>query len=153
MAFLRTTLYKLPGWAVCLGLLIPLFVFLFHVQSLSQPEGVEWIYVFGWTSLQALLITFISLFFGLLGSRGLLYFNRSRYYPLLEACCLMPAFLPPLLFCVSLVNLTETFLPFPFGLSALVFVQSLIALGVCALVFSKTLEKEGGGLSQWSFVS
>ena len=152
MTSLQNTVYKLPGWVVCLGLLIPFFVFLFHVQSLSLPEGVEWVYVFGWTSLQALLTTFISLFFGLLGSRGLLYFNRSRYYPLLEACCLMPAFLPPLLFCVSLVNFTEIFLPFPFGLPALVFVQSLVSVGLCALVFSKTLEKETGGLSQWSLI-
>lgn len=148
----RESLFKLPALVVCLSLLIPLFVCFFHVQSLNWPHGVEWIPVFGWTFIQAVLTTFFSLFLGLLGSRGLLFFRHKRHYPLLEAVALMPAFLPPLLFCVPLINLTEILFPFPFGLSALVFVQSMVSIGLCSLTFSRTLEKEASELSQWSHV-
>lgn len=144
-------IYKFSGFVVCLSLLIPFFVFLLHVKRLSLPEGVEWLSVFGWTFFQAFLTGLISLFFGLLGSRGILYFN-AKYRSLIKACCLIPAFIPSLLFCVSLVNLTEQFLPFPFGLPALIFIQSLVSIGFSACIFSDTLEKEALELSEWSLV-
>ena len=103
-------IYKFSGFAVCLGLLIPFFVFLLHVKRLSLPEGVS-VLCFWMDFFQAFLASLISLFFGLLGSQGILYFN-AKYRSLIKACCLIPAFIPSLLFCVSLVNLTEQFLPF-----------------------------------------
>ena len=148
----RVSVYSLPGLLVALSLLVPLFVFCFSLQRLSWPEGIQWLAVFGRTFLQAFLTTLISLFFGLLGSRGLLYFSRGPYRILLESCALFPAFLPPLLFCLALVNLIEVFWPFPFGLSALVVVQSLVSVGLCSHVFARQLQKEAFSLSEWSRV-
>lgn len=144
-------IYQFSGSLVCIGLLFPFFIFLFYVKRLTLPVDVEWISVFGWTFFQALLISFFSLFFGLLGSRGILYFN-AKYRSLVKACCLIPAFLPPLLFCVSLVHLTEKLLPFPFGLPALIFIQSLVSIGLSACIFADTLEKEALELSEWSLI-
>lgn len=148
----NTSAYSLPGLLVAVSLLIPLFVFGLFLRRLSWPEGIKWLSVFGWTFLQALLTTLISLLFGLLGSRGLLYFKTKPYSSLLEACALVPAFLPPLLFCLALVNLTEVFAPFPFGFMALVLIQSLVSVGLCSHVFARQLQKEAFHLSEWSRV-
>ena len=148
----NSLIYSLPGLLLAVSLLVPLFVFCFSLKSLSWPEGVKWLSVFGWTFLQALLTTLISLFFGLLGSRGLLYFQTKPYSGFLEACALAPAFLPPLLFCLALVNFTELFSPFPFGLSALVVIQSLVSVGLCSHVFARRLQQEAFCLSEWSLI-
>lgn len=144
-------IYRFAGSLVCIGLLIPFFVFLFHVGSLTLPKEMEWLPVFGWTFLTAFFTSIFSLFFGLLGSRGILYFP-TKYRFLIKACCLIPAFLPSLLFCVSLVHLTEILFPFPFGLPALIVVQTLISVGLSACIFADILEKEALELSEWSFI-
>ena len=133
-----------------LVLLFPLLMFLFHLGMLEWPEGVEWFPAFFWTFLQAGLSTVGVLILALIGSRGLLGFYKRSWYVLLEGVCLIPCLIPPLLLVISLVNVTEKFSAFPFGLGALIFVQVLTYTGLATVALSRILIKEAPALSEWA---
>ena len=145
---------RLPGAFVSFSLLLPFFVFLISVGRAAAPQGAGWLEAAAWTFLQAALTTAFSLFLGLPGARGLLGFQNSsaRLRALLRAAAFAPLVLPPLLFCLSLVSLTEIFIPFPFGLPALIAVHTLTAAGFVSCALADVLEKEAGELCEWSLI-
>ena len=83
---------------------------------------------------------------------GLLSLAKRNYYFLIESIVLLPCLIPPLLLVLSVVHLTEKISPFPFGLTALIVVQTLTYSGLCAVAFTRILLKEVSCLSEWAYL-
>ncbi|MCY4513358.1 MAG: hypothetical protein OXB86_06695 [Bdellovibrionales bacterium] len=141
-----------PALLVIGLLLFPLIMFLFHLGMLCWPKGVEWLSSLFWTFIQASLSTGVVLLLALFGSRGLLWSYKKSWYFLLEGLCLVPCLIPSLLLVVSLIHITDWFIPFPFGLGALIFVQILTYTGLATVALSRVLVKEASALSEWAFL-
>ena len=152
--FAAVPLDRLPGAFVSFNLLLPFFVFLIFVREARFPQTADWLSAAARTFLQAALTTGFSVVIGLCGARGLAAFqNRSgKLRALIRTAAFAPLFLPPLLFCLSLVSLTEIFVPFPFGLAALIAVHTLTSVGLASCVFADVLQKEAEELCEWSLI-
>ena len=137
---------------VILLLISPLVIFPLHIGALKRPEDVEWLTAFFQTLIQAGASAFVSMGLALLGCRGLLAFYKKPLYFFLEAVCLLPCLIPPLLLVISLVNITEKLLPFPFGMGALIVSQVLTYTGLATIALSRSLIREAPVLSQWAFL-
>ncbi len=144
--------FFLPAYTVCALLLFPFFLFCFRLKSLDWPQGFQFFSVFSATLFQAGASTILSLILAVWGSRGLIFFSHKKYYPFIEGIILLPSLIPPLLLVLSVVHLTEQFMPFPFGLPALIFVQTLTYTGLCTVALSRVILKEGQNLSEWAYL-
>ena len=138
---------------VSLVLLFPLFMFLSRVETLRRPRDIEWLSAFLWTFVQAGLSVFFSLILAIFSVRGLLAFYKKPWYFFLEAICLIPCLVPPLLMVLSLIHLTGWLIPFPFGLGALIFVQTMTYTGLSAVALTRVLLKEAPAISGWAWLS
>ena len=146
-------LFYQPAVLVLSALLFPLFLFLFRVESLQRPRDIEWLSAFFWTFIQAGLTVFFSLILALFSVRGLLVFHKKPWYLFLEAICLIPCLIPPLLMVLSLIHLTGWLFPFPFGIGALIFVQTMTYAGLSAVALTRVLLKEAPAVSGWAWLS
>ncbi len=145
-------IFALPAYAVCFFLIAPFFLFCLRLNAPAWPLQDSFFSVFSMTLLQAGVSTALSLFFGLLGSRGLLALAKRGYFFVMEGIVLLPALLPPLLLVLSLTHLTEKITPFPFGLTALIAAQTLTYTGLCSVAFARCLLKEAPHLSEWAYL-
>ena len=145
-------IFSLPAYFVCVLLLSPFLFFCFRLGSLAWPEKFQFFSVFSFTLLQAGVSAFLSLFLAVLGSRGLISLSKKRYYPLIEGLVLSPGFIPPLLLSLSLIQIVEKIMPFPFGLPALIFAQTLTYTGLCTVALSRVLLKTTSDLSEWAYL-
>lgn len=150
--FLEKTCFSLPAGLICLLLVFPFILFSFRLGSLAWPKGDSFLYVFFMTLFQAGVSTVLSVFFGLLGSRGLLCLMKKKYYFLIEGFILLPCLIPPLLLVLSVLHLVEKIIPFPFSLSTLIFTQTLTYTGLCTAAFSRSLLKQSSNLSEWAYL-
>ena len=150
--FLEKILFSFPASLICILLVFPFILFSFRLGSLSWPQGGAFFSVFLMTLFQAGLSTILSGFLGLLGSRGLLYLAKKKYYFLIEGFILLPCLIPPLLLVLSVLHLIETVATFPFGLSALIFTQTLTYTGLCAVALSRSLLNQSSNLSEWAYL-
>ena len=167
--FFAGAAFRLPGAFVSFNLLLPFFVFLIFVREARMPQTADWLEAAGRTFLQAGLTTVFSVAGGLCGARGLAAFQNDsgqngsgqngfgqngsgKRRALLRTAAFAPLFLPPLLFCLSLVSLTEIFAPFPFGMAALIAVHTLTSVGLTSCVFADVLQKESGELCEWGLL-
>ena len=150
--FLENIFFSFPAYILCGALLFPFLLFAFFLKSLVWPSPFSFMSVFLLTAFQASLSGFLSLFFGFLGSLGLLSLAHKKSYFLIEGTVLLPALIPPLLLVLSLINLFELVRPFPFGLGALVCSQTLTYTGLCSVVLARVLFKEAPFLSEWSYI-
>ena len=150
--FSEKFIFSLPVYILCLGLLFPLAFFCFRLRSIAWPEISSLSEVFFLTTFQAGLSSILSLILALLGSRGLLFLSKKKYYFFIEGLVLLPCFIPPLLLVLSLVSLTEKIISFPFGLGALIFTQTLTYTGLCAVALTRVLLKEASPLSEWAYL-
>ena len=148
----KEALFSFPAYLVCFLLLVPFLVFCFQLDSPAWPEGGSFIYVFLMTLVQSGSSTLLSLFLGLLGCQGLLSLVKRKCYFLIEGLVLFPALIPPLLLVLSVVQIVEKVMAFPFGLPALIFAQTLTYTGLCAVVFTRILLKEAHSLSEWAYL-
>ena len=148
----KENLFSLPAYFICFLLISPFVFFCFRLESLSWPQGFSFFFVFLATLFQAGVSTVLSLFFALLGSRGLLSIAKKKYYLFIEALVLLPCLIPPLLLSLSFVHLIEKIISFPFGLPALIFVQVLSYTGLCTVAFTRILLKETSDLSEWAYL-
>ena len=145
-------IFSLPAYIICALLLSPFLFFCFRLKSLAWPQGQEFISVFFMTVFQAGVSTALSLILAVLGSRGLLSLAKKKYYFVIEGIVLLPSFIPPLLLVLSLVQIVEKIMPFPFGLPALIVVQILTYTGLCSVAFTRILLKEASVLSEWAYL-
>ena len=151
-AFLEKVFFSFPASFLCFLLVFPVLLFSFHLDSLAWPQEDPFLMVFFMTLFQAGSSTLLSVIFGLLGSRGLLSLAKKKYYFLFEGFVLLPCLIPPLLLVLSVLHLIGTMRPFPFGLPALIFTQSLTYTGLCTVVFSRSVLRQGSSLSAWAFL-
>ena len=142
-------IFSWPAYGLCALLLFPLALYGFRLGALSWPEGSKAFVVFCLTVFQAGASSILSLFFAVLGSRGLLSLAKKKYYFLIEGFVVLPCLIPPLIFCLSLVHLVDQFRSFPFGLPALILAQTISWTGLCAVALTRALLKEAGSLSEW----
>ena len=150
--FFEKNLFSFPAYLICIFLLFPFFVFSFHLKSLDWPRETSFFSIFFMTLVQAGLSAFLSLILGLLGSRGLLSIAHKKGYFILEGLVLLPCLIPPLLLVLSLLNWIEHIIPFPFGFSMLIFSQTLVYTGLCAVAFTRIFLKEVSFLSEWAYL-
>ena len=146
------TSFSFIGFLVIGFLLAPFLFFFTQLPWLEWPKEVEWLEATGWTFVQAFLSTCFTLLFSLLGAQGLVGFSKKKYHFLIEALILIPCFLPHLILVISLVNFTELFFPFPFGLSSLILAQILTYTGFTTVALGRSLTNEASSLSAWAFV-
>ena len=151
-SFFGKMIFSLPAYIVCAFLLFPFVFFCFRLESLAWPKEDSFVSVFFMTLFQAGVSTIFSLFFGLLGSCGLLSLAKKKYYFFIEGLVLLPCLIPPLLLVLSMVHLVEKVMAFPFGLMALIFAQTLTYTGLCAVAFARVLLKEAPSLSEWAYL-
>ena len=143
---------SLPAFFIIFALLSPFFFFLFLLKDLEWSFDFDFLAVVGLTCFQAGLSAFLSLALALFSSLGLLAFARKKYYFLLEALILIPAFMPSLILALSLVFLIELFSAFPFGLSVLILAQVLTYTGLCSVALTRSLLKQSSLLSEWAYL-
>lgn len=148
----KNTIFSLPAYMVCLCLISPLLFFCFRLESLAFPQIDSFFYVLLMTVVQAGGASLISLLLAILASRGMLALANKKYYFLIEGLILLPCLIPPLLLVLSLVQLVESFISFPFGLPALIVTQTLTYTGLCTVAFTRTLLKEVSPLSEWAYL-
>ena len=151
-SFLEKIFFSLPAFILCGALLFPFLLFAFFLKSVDWTAPFSFVSVFLLTLFQASLSAFLSLFFGLLGSLGLLSLTHKKSYFLIEGVVLLPALIPPLILVLSLIHLFELVRPFPFGLGTLVFAQTLTYTGLCAVALARVLLREASLLSEWSYL-
>ena len=144
--------FSLPAYFVGFLLLSPFLFFCFRLGALAWPQSLSFFSVFSFTLFQAGASASLSLFLALLGSRGLISLSQKKYYPLIEGLVLSPAFIPPLLLSLSLIQIVEKIMPFPFGLPALIFAQTLSYTGLCTVALSRVLLKTAPDLSEWAYL-
>ena len=149
---LKIFIFSVPAYLVCFSLLFPFFIFLARFKTVPYLDDFKFFFVFVMTVFQSACSAFLSVFFALLASRGLLAVAGRKYYFFLEACILLPCFIPPLLLVLSLVHWVELFAIFPFGLTALIASQTLTYIGLCAVALSRALIKQSSALSEWAYV-
>ena len=145
-------IFSLPAYIICAFLLSPFLFFCFRLESLAWPQSFQFFSVFFTTLFQAGASTILSLFFAVLGIRGLVSLSKKKYYLFIEGVILLPCLIPPLLLSLSLVHLVEKIMPFPFGLPALIFAQTLSYTGLCTVALTRALLKEASYLSEWAYL-
>ncbi|MGI9548753.1 MAG: hypothetical protein ACR2M7_02070 [Bdellovibrionales bacterium] len=148
----KDSIFHFPAALVSFLLLIPLVLFLTQIKGLSWAEDLEFLSVIGWTFFQALAATGLIFLFSFLGVRGLLTLVSKKYYFLIEAFVVLPSLIPSLILVISVANLLELFMPFPFGLGSLIFFQVLTYTGLCSVVWSRVLSEEISQLSEWAYI-
>ena len=151
--FLRSSSLRLssfPVFFIIFALLFPYFLFLF--QAFSWSIDFDFIAVVGMSFFQAGLSALLSVSLALLGSLGLLAFAYKKYYFVLEALLLIPAFMPALILALSLVALFEQVGLFPFGLAQLIFAQVLTWTGIISVALTRSLLHQAPLLSEWAYL-
>ena len=149
--FYKDHLFQIPALFICALFLSPLLIFIVQVQKFALPNNLEFLSVIGWTFFQAGVSVLVIMFLSLFGAKGLLYFSNKRYYFLLEAFSILPSLLPPLILVTSIINLVQLVMPFPFGLTALIFCQIATYTGLCSVIFARVFLKEASLLSEWAY--
>ena len=149
---LKKWIFSLPAYLICFGLVSPFFIFLLQFKAIPWLDNFKFFFIFIMTVFQAGSSAFFSLFLALLASRGLLTLAGRKYYFFVEACVLLPCFVPPLVLALSLVHWVELVAIFPFGLTALIASQTLTYIGLCAVALTRALIKQSSGLSEWAYV-
>lgn len=142
-------IFSLPAYIVCALLLAPFLFFCFYLNALSWPSDQNVMTVFFITAFQAGVSAGLSLLLAVGGSRGLLALSKWKYYFLIEGMVLLPCLIPPLLLVLSVVNLIDKVMIFPFGLMALIFTQTLTYTGLCTVALTRALLKQAPHLSEW----
>ena len=145
-------LFSFPAGLICILLVFPFFLFAFRLDFLAWPKGDSFLAVFWMSLFQAGISAVLSVILGLFGSRGLLCLVKNRHYFLFEGFILLPCLMPPLLLVLSVLHLIEMVIPFPFGLSALIFTNILTYTGLCTVAFSRSLLKQSFSLSEWAYL-
>lgn len=101
---------------------------------------------------QAFLSSAISILFGTLGALGLIGFSGVKR-KVFEVLFLLPTAFPSLFLILSVMNFTEIFIEFPYGLSGIVFIHSFINIGLAAVLIAKLVEQKLGSASVWAWLS
>ena len=148
----------LPAYALILALLFPLILFgikaFFLLEDFQSKEfwDPSFVKVFFMTLFQAGVSTAGSLFFGLLGSLGLLRLSKKKYYVLIEGLIILPALMPPLFLALSLVQILNQIKLFPFGLGVLILAQVLTYIGIVSVALARIILTQAGSLSEWAYL-
>ena len=157
-SWFKQFLKALPAYGLILALLFPFGFFVFQAFFLLEgsPLKALWnfvfVKVFFMTLFQAGLSTVLSLFFGLVGSLGLLSLSKKKYYVWIESLIILPALMPPLFLALSLVQILNQINFFPFGLHILIFAQVLTYIGITSVAFARILLTQAGSLSEWAYL-
>ena len=150
--FFEKIIFSLPAYVVCLLLISPFVLFCFRLESLAWPQGTQIFSVFFATVFQAGISTIFSLSLAVLASRGMISLAKKKYYLFVEGVVLLPCLIPPLLLSLSFIHLVEKIMAFPFGLPALIFVQTLSYTGLCSVALTRVLLREASDLSEWAYL-
>lgn len=146
------SVFSIPIYFIVVCLIFPFIFFSFRLETLLWPQMEDFLSVFFITTFQASLSALLSLIFGILGACGLLHISNKKYYFFIEALVVVPCLMPPLLLALSVINLTDTFIPFPFGLTALIFTQVISYIGLCSVIFTRIFLKEVSHLSELAYL-
>ncbi len=143
---------------ICLALLLillllsPFLILIREIGGWAFPLTREALLALRFTFLQSVLSVLFSLTLGFLGAQGLLSVKdrwNPRTYKLLEMSLLVPNVLPTLF--VILASL-QWIRPFPFGMVGVVFVHSIMNIGLVALMVVRLFEGKLGGMVELAWI-
>src|SRR5690606_13565770 len=120
---------------ISLLLVSPLLILILKVEEWSWPTGADFYTALTNTVIQSLLSAIFALLLGGWGAMGLLTLGKSR--PYVAVGLLLPTFLPTLF---VLLACFQVFQPFPFGMTGIVLVHTLIYSGLLAVIMARLIE-------------
>ncbi|MDZ4660945.1 MAG: hypothetical protein SGJ18_04925 [Pseudomonadota bacterium] len=133
-------------------LLFPYLIFIIRTQSFSFPEITEVANVLSFTLTQAFLSALASVILGVWGALGLvwvfsrfgeIFVNRVTFF------LLLPNLVPALFIILSCFQI---FKPFPFGMTGIVILHSLINVGTVSVSIFLTLRSRFGRTIELAYV-
>lgn len=142
------------------------YIILLSQFSLSHQINLNELYlVIKNTFVLALGSAFCSLFFGVLGGMGLLWWascsQGSKFFFWVEKSFLIPSIMPSFFVIISVLSVFSAFTwSFPFGKSGVILIQTLINVGLVSVMFKHVAEQKLGALgslclieraSRWQF--
>jgi len=130
-----------------LFLIFPFLVLVSYFENWSIGDTSQFFAALEFSLIQASLSAVASLFFGFIGALGLNYWTSQ--YKLLRWACLLPNFVPPLFVVISVFEIVR---PFPFGTAGIVLINTLINMGLCAVILQTLLQDKVGGWSELALV-
>ncbi len=138
------------GAVLTFVLLLPLVSIFFHVSALRLPPVDDIASVFLFTLLQAALSALASLIFGVLGGFGLLALSLrgNRAGRVGEALTLLPNAAPVIVILLA----TMKVLPSLRGLTGIIFVHSLLNIGLVAVSFTQLARTKIAALAELAWV-
>lgn len=138
---------RLVSLAILLFLISPFLILIFHFHQTSLPDFGEAFWALKNTFYQAIGSALIAGVMGLGISLGLNGIQKRIQF--VEYLLYLPSFLPPLfliLICMSWID------PFPSGIVAIVFIQSLSYAGLLGVEFSRLFRDKVGAISEVGYV-
>lgn len=137
--------------ALVLYLLFPFLFLIFQFRLQSWPDGAELVWAFKNSFLQAFFSALAAVFFGWWSAMGLISLGKKRrhFRPLLEVCCLLPNFLPPLFILLATLNILD---PFPMGIAGIALIHALINFGLVAVLLAGLIENKMGAYCELAYV-
>jgi thiamine transport system permease protein len=133
--------------AAGLFFVFPFLVLIFYFGRWSLGETSEWARALRNSFLQAGLSAVLSVALGFAGALGLNHWRRHAWT--LKALFLLPNFIPPLFVMIAVFQILR---PFPFGITGIVLVNTLINLGLCAVVIQSIMESKIAGWAELALI-
>jgi thiamine transport system permease protein len=138
---------KLLRIGIGLFLVFPFLTLLFYFDDWSLVETEQILKALKYSVLQSAWSAIFSVALGFLGAMGLNFWRR--YSGFIRAIFLFPNLIPPLFVMISAFQI---FRPFPFGLTGIVLINTMINAGLCAVVIQSIMEEKIGGWAELAYV-
>ena len=120
-------------------LLLPYLIFILRTQLFSIPDAAEIVKVLSFTVSQALLSAVVSIILGFWGALGLVW-TFSRFGEKIAKRAIIVLLLPNLVPALFLIlSCLQIFKPFPFGLTGIVILHSIVNVGTVSVSLFLTL--------------
>lgn len=130
-----------------LFLLFPFLALLFNFDDWSLSDSTQIFKALKYSVIQSTWSAVFSVALGFVGAIGLNFWRR--YSNFVRAIFLFPNLIPPLFVMISAFQI---FKPFPFGLTGIVLVNTMINAGLCAVVIQSIMEEKIGGWAELAYI-
>lgn len=118
----------------------------------TNPHFSEFAQVLSQTVFQSSLSAAIALFFGVVGAMGLLAITNPIIRRFTEVFIMIPSLVPVLFVIIASLNFISSFAPFPFGMIGVVFIHSILNIGLVSVAVARLFEGAMGGVIELASV-
>ncbi len=134
-------------WSIAGLMILPFLILTFFLGQWELADPAEIFRALKFSFLQSLYSAVISVSFGILGALGLNYWQRHAQ--VLRNLALLPNFVPPLFVMIAVFQVVR---PFPFGLTGIVLINSIINGGLCSVIIHSIMIDKVSGWAELALV-